>query len=173
MNMNTNTNTNNSNSDKQCDEYYVNGDYPVDISSKIHPYLRANDSETPMPSPPINGGLYCGPENNAPWMPIKAPPTTTYFIQHHVRNADPPPPPGATEQYPGENRLGNNYVPMPGVNWYNSSYKRNDGPFNIKVIDDKWNSNEGGSANNLVRANSINNNNKLLNSFDLTQYKSV
>jgi hypothetical protein len=92
-------------------------------------------------------------------------------MQNLVRNADPPPPPGATEQYPGDNRLGNNYTPMPGVNWYNSSYDRNNGPFNIKVIDDKWNTVVGGSANNLqqVRANTPTNNNVAANTFDLTR----
>lgn len=160
--------------DKECRDYYINNDYPVDIKSDIHPYLRNHDAHSTVPYPPVNGGLYCGPENNAPWMPIKAPATTTYFVQHHVRNADPPPPPGATEQYPGDNRLGNNYTPMPGVNWYNSAYSRNNGPFNIKVIDDKWNTDEGGSANNLVESNKVvPNSNKLLNSFDLTQYKTV
>ena len=63
------------------------------------------------------------------------PPTTTFFMQNLVKNADPAPPPGASEQYPGDTRLGNNYTPMPGVNWYNSPYDRNKGPFNIKVID--------------------------------------
>ena len=51
---------------------------------------------------------------------------------------DPPPPPGATEQYPGDNRLGNNYTPMPGINWYKSSYN-NSGPYHIKVIDPNHN----------------------------------
>ena len=154
---------------KKCHEYYVNNDYPVDIKSKVHPYLRAEDADSMVPNPPINGGLYCGPQNNAPWMPISVPPTTAYYMQHLVRNADPAPPPGATEQYPGDNRLGNNYTPMPGVNWYNSAHERNAGPFNIKVIDNKWNTNVGGSSNNLVQSNE----NPLLNSFDLTQYKNV
>ena len=36
---------------------------------------------------------------------------------------DPPPPPGASEQYPTENRLGNNYTAMPGVKWFNDYSK--------------------------------------------------
>lgn len=156
---------------RQCQEYYVNNDYPVDVKSSVHPYLRASDTQTSVQPPKVNGGLFCGPQNNAPWMPKSVPPTTTFFMQNLVRNADPPPPPGATEQYPGDNRLGNNYTPMPGVNWYNSAYARNNGPFNIKVIDDKWNTVVGGSANNLqqVRANTPTNNNVAANTFDLTR----
>ena len=55
-----------------------------------------------------------------------------------LKTCNPPPPPGATEQYPGDNRLGNNYTPMPGVNWYKSSYN-NAGPYHIKVIDSNHN----------------------------------
>tara|TARA_B100001093_G_scaffold515043_1_gene590454 strand:+ start:1344 stop:1841 length:498 start_codon:yes stop_codon:yes gene_type:complete len=155
---------------KQCEEYYVNNDYPVDVKSKVHPYLRADDANSQVPNPPVNGGLYCGPQSDAPWMPKSVPPTTAFFMQNLVRNADPAPPPGAAEQYPGDNRLGNNYTPMPGVNWYNSAYDRNRGPFNIKVIDDKWNTEVGGSANNMVKANDIQNNDLASNSFDLTKY---
>ena len=162
-----------SNNNKLCLESYINGDYPVDVESNIPPELRAQDANTAMPAAPVNGGLYCGPQNNAPWMPKYVPPTTTFFMQNLVRNADPAPPPGVAEQYPGDNRLGNNYTPMPGVNWYNSAYNRNPGPFNIKVIDDKWNTDVGGNVDSLVtkRNNNKNNNNNLaLNNFDLTQY---
>jgi hypothetical protein len=156
---------------EQCREYYLDNDYAVDVKSKVHPYIRAEDSQSRVPAPMVNGGLYCGPQNDAPWMPKYVPPTTTYFMQSLVRNADPAPPPGAAEQYPGDNRLGNNYTPMPGVNWYNSSYSRNSGPFNIKVIDDKWNTDVGKNVNSLVRnSNNNKNNNLALNSFDLTKY---
>ena len=157
------------NNKEQCREYYLDNDYPVDVKSKVHPYVRSEDTQSMVPEPMVNGGLYCGPQNNAPWMPKYVPPTTTFFMQNLVRNADPAPPPGVTEQYPGDNRLGNNYTPMPGVNWYNSGYPRNPGPFNIKVIDDKWNTDVGRNVNSLVK-NSNNNNNLVLNSFDLTKY---
>ena len=120
-----------------CAHAYVDGDYPVDVKSEIPFELRSTDVNSQVAAPPVNGGLYCGPQNDAPWMPKSVPPTTTYFIQTLLKNADPPPPPGATEQYPGENRLGNNYTPMPGVNWYNSAYERNKGPFNLKVMSEK------------------------------------
>ena len=119
-------------SNNLCKESYINGDYPVDVKSNIPPELRAHDAHTAMPPPPVNGGLYSGPQSNQPYVPQSVPHTTTYYIQHLLRSANPPP--GATEQYIGDNRLGNNYVPMPGVNWYNSAYDRNKGPFTIKVI---------------------------------------
>lgn len=117
-----------------CVVSYVDNDYPVDVASDIPPVYRSNNPYNSVPPPPKNGGLYSGPESDLFWMPEKVIPTTTYFMQELLKNADPPPPPGATEQYPGDNRLGNNYIPMPGVNWFNSQYK-NRGPYNIKVID--------------------------------------
>ena len=157
---------------KQCKDFYVNNDYPIDVKSDVHPYLRAEDSVSEIPPPMVNGGLYCGPQNNAPWMPKYVPPTTTYFMQELVRKADPAPPPGVSEQYPGENRLGNNYTTMPGVNWYNSAYSRNNGPFSFKVIDNEWNVKPSKNVENLVTNNNNNNKNNLeasLNSFDLTR----
>jgi hypothetical protein len=157
---------------EQCQEYFIDNDYAVDVKSNVHPYVRSEDTQSRVPEPMVNGGLYCGPQNNAPWMPKYVPPTTTYFMQNLVRTADPAPPPGAAEQYPGENRLGNNYTSMPGVNWYNSSYPRNSGPFNIKVIDDKWNTDVGKNVNSLLsKSNNVNGNKNLaVNSLDLTRY---
>ena len=40
-------------------------------------------------------------------MPQPVVPTTTYFMQVLMKDIDPPPPPGATEQYVGGDRLGN------------------------------------------------------------------
>ena len=122
------------NKNMKCFKSYNDNDYPVDVSTDISPGLRSKNAYTPMASPPVNGGLYCGPQNNAPWMPKSVPATTTYFMQELLKNADPPPPPGATEQYPGDNRMGNNYVSMPGVSWFNSAYGKQ-GPYRIKVID--------------------------------------
>ena len=160
------------NNKEQCRDYYVNNDYPVDVKSKVHPYIRSEDTQTSVPKPMVNGGLFCGPQNNAPWMPKYVPPTTTFFMQNLVRNADPSPPPGAAEMYPGDNRLGNNYTPMPGLNWYNSAYERNRGPFNIKVIDETWNTDAGKKVESLLKNNNNNNvnNNVALNTFDLTKY---
>ena len=126
----------NNNVNIKCYKSYKNYDYPVDINSDIPHELRSKDAQTQVLPPPKNGGLFSGPQSNAPWMPKPVPPTTTYLMQALVKNADPPPPPGASEQYPGTNRLGNNYVAMPGVVWFNSAYD-NRGPYKIKVIDDR------------------------------------
>jgi len=56
-------------------------------------------------------------------------------MQVLMKNIDPPPPPGATEQYPTNNRLGNNYTAMPGVKWLKTSKT---GPYHIKVIDSNF-----------------------------------
>ena len=163
-------NNNNSQKGKQCHEYYLDNDYPIDVASEVHPYLRSEDTQSSVPPPMINGGLYCGPQNNAPWMPKYVPPTTTFFMQSLVRNADPNPPPGISEQYPGENRPGNNYTAMPGVNWYNSAYERNQGPFNIKVVDNEWNIDPEKNIKALYSKHLKKNVNSASNSFDLTQY---
>ena len=106
-----------------------NDDYPIDIESNIDPVKKWGNPHTTAPPPPKNGGLYSGPPSNAPWMPKPVVPTSTYFMQVLLKTANPPPPPGATELYPTENRLGNNYTAMPGVNWYNK------GPYRIKITD--------------------------------------
>ena len=120
-------------SSKQCNEFFVDNDYPVDVKSNIPPELRNKSPYSVMPAHVPNGGLYRGPQINKWYVPHEAPPTTTFHNQVLLRNAHPAPPQGATEQYPSNQRLGNNYVAMPGVNWYNSAYPRNAGPFNIKV----------------------------------------
>ena len=120
---------------KQCNEFFVDNDYPVDVKSDIPPELRNKNPYSVMPAHVPNGGLYRGPQINKYFVPQEVVPTTTYFNQVLLRNSDPGPPPGATEHYPGTQRLGNNYISMPGVNWYNSAYPRNAGPFNIKVSD--------------------------------------
>ena len=110
----------------------VNVNYPVDKESTVLPELRSKDLNTTIPPPAPNGGLYGGPECLKPWMPIPVTPTTTNLIQNNLRSANPPP--GATEQYIGTTRKGNNYIAMPGVYWYNKASSTNPGPFNIKGV---------------------------------------
>ena len=117
---------------KECYNY---SDYPIDVNSQLQPELRGEGPNVQVPSERPNGGIYRGPQSDKWYVPKPIPSTTTYFNQVLLRNSDPAPPPGATEQYPGNTRLGNNYVAMPGVNWYNSAYPRNNGPFSIKVMD--------------------------------------
>ena len=123
---------------KHCSAFYVDNDYPVDVKSDVPPELRSNNPYNVIQAHIPNGGLYRGPHINQWFISQPAPPTTTYFNQVLLRNVHPAPPQGATEQYPSNQRLGNNYVSMPGINWYNSAYPRNAGPFNIKVVDTKY-----------------------------------
>lgn len=94
----------------------ANGNYSVVKKTQVPPHLRHN-AFTSMPTSPRHGGLFSGPPSNNPWNSIPVTPTMTNYIQNNLRSANPPP--GATQQYIGSNRLGNNYVSMPGVYWHN------------------------------------------------------
>ena len=34
------------NNKEQCREYYLDNDYPVDVKSKVHPYVRSEDTQS-------------------------------------------------------------------------------------------------------------------------------
>lgn len=106
---------------------------PVDINSEIPLHERWNDELTRCPDPVPNGGLYGGPQAVGEYASIHVIPTATNMIHHNLRSANPPP--GAIHQYPGTNRDRNNYIPMPGVFWYNDTHHVNQGPYSIKVTD--------------------------------------
>jgi hypothetical protein len=123
-------------SEKNCKDYYIDKDYNVDFKTEIPPELRDSTPYTVMNKHEPNGGLYRGPQINKWYVPHEAVPTTTYFNRVLLKGVHPPPPPQAFKQYPTNQRLGNNYTAMPGIKWYNSAYPRNNGPFNIKVLND-------------------------------------
>ena len=106
---------------------------PVDVNSKVPYELRWSDEKTFAPDPIPNGGLFSGPQAMGPYASIYVTPTTTNLINKNLASANPPP--GAMNQYPGTNRLGNNYIPMPGVFWYNDTHPVNRGPYAIKVVE--------------------------------------
>tara|TARA_B100000768_G_C11268941_1_gene372439 strand:- start:129 stop:521 length:393 start_codon:yes stop_codon:yes gene_type:complete len=106
---------------------------PVDVNSKVPYELRWCDEITSAPDPIPNGGLFGGPHAMGPHASIPVTPTTTNLINKNLASANPPP--GAMNQYPGTNRLGNNYIPMPGVFWYNDTHPINKGPYAIKVVE--------------------------------------
>ena len=83
----------------------------------VQPEKRDFDANTALPESSPNGGLYGGPQSTEPWANIPVTPSGTNLIHYNLRSANPPP--GATEQYVGTDRLGNNYNPMIGVYWYN------------------------------------------------------
>jgi hypothetical protein len=75
-----------------------------------------------IPPRALNGGLYTGEPflKNAPWGNVPVIPDTTYMINLNLMSADPPS--DALYQYPGGNRLGNNYTKMTGVEQSPSIY---------------------------------------------------
>ena len=102
---------------------------PVDKNTGIPPEKRWKENQE-APPPTHNAGLYTGPAFSGPWGNIPVTPTTTNMIHNNLQSANPPP--GATSQYPGTDRSGNNYIAMPGISWYTSNDKC---PYKIKVTD--------------------------------------
>ena len=125
---NLNNNLNNNNIVK------MKRNIPVDVNSEVPVHERWNDELTKYPNPEPNGGLFGGPQAVGEYASIPVIPTATHMIHNNLRSANPPP--GAINQYPGTNRDRNNYIPMPGVYWYNDTHHINQGPFSIKVIDE-------------------------------------
>jgi hypothetical protein len=104
--------------------------YPVNIKSSVPPTEQWDCPSSRVPEPKPNGGVYTGPSAYGGWGNINTPPTTDYMINKNLNSASPPP--GANVQYPGTNRLGNNYTAMDGVKWFNDTSSTNPGPFRIK-----------------------------------------
>ena len=93
------------------------GSYKTLTDGLVAPEKRDFDANTSIPESLPNGGLYSSAQSTGPWANTPVIPSGTNLIHFNLRSANPPP--GATEQYVGTDRLGNNYVPMIGVNWYN------------------------------------------------------
>ena len=130
---NSNQVNNNANVNQNNTIVKMSKNIPVDINSEIPLHERWNDELTRCPDPVPNGGLYGGPQAVGEYASIHVIPTATNMIHHNLRSANPPP--GAINQYPGTNRDRNNYIPMPGVFWYNDTHHVNQGPYSIKVTD--------------------------------------
>lgn len=130
---NTNQVSNNANVNQNNTIVKMSKNIPVDINSEIPLHERWNDELTRCPDPVPNGGLYGGPQAVGEYASIHVIPTATNMIHHNLRSANPPP--GAIHQFPGTNRDRNNYIPMPGVFWYNDTHHVNQGPYSIKVTD--------------------------------------
>ena len=106
----------------------------------VSPYQQWFGPKSQAPKPQHNAGLYTGPSFDGPWGNIPVTPTTTNMINQNLRSANPPP--GATTQYPGNIRPGNNWQAMVGVDRFISDNKVNWGPFKINCTANKLN---GGS----------------------------
>ena len=97
------------------------GTYQTLTEGLVAPEKRDFDANTAIPESLPNGGIFGGPQSTEPWANIPVTPSGTNLIHYNLRSANPPP--GATEQYVGTDRLGNNYNPMIGVYWYNPEDK--------------------------------------------------
>ena len=93
------------------------GSYTTLTEGLIVPEKRSINANTSIPDSLANGGLYGGMQSTGNWANIPVIPTDTNMIHYNLRSANPPP--GATEQYVGTDRPGNNYAPMIGIYWYN------------------------------------------------------
>ena len=109
---------------------FMKGDYTTVEDGNVPAAYRNSGPNHHMPPTPVHGGLYNAPETRNPWNAIPVTATMTNYIQNNLRSANPPP--GATEQYVGTPRMGNNYVPMPGVYWYNPVGEQQ-GQYRMKV----------------------------------------
>ena len=127
---NTNNNVSNLNQNQLVK---MTKNIPVDYNSEIPLQERWNCHQTQAPPPVPNGGLFGGPQAVGEYASIHVVPTATNMIHYNLRSANPPP--GAINQYPGTNRDKNNYIPMPGVYWYNDTHPVNSGPYSVKVVE--------------------------------------
>ena len=111
----------------------LKGNYPVDPLHDLEYYNNPNvmtGKVQPFPGMMPNGGMYRGEScTHRAHIPTPVVHTGTYF--HKVLLSSANPPPGAQEQYIGTNRIGNNYIAMPGVQWYNPEMT---GPFEMKTL---------------------------------------
>jgi len=101
--------------------------------SQCYSYLPgSSNGPVPPPKPSLNGGLYGGAPftPGAPWANVPVTPDVDVYIHQNLRSANPPP--GATTQYPGNIRPGNNWQGMPGVAAYDPSL----GNMQVNVPDD-------------------------------------
>jgi hypothetical protein len=105
------------------------GSYATLTEGLVAAERRSANENTAIPDPLPNGGLFYAPQATGPWANIPVIPSDTNLIHFNLRSAHPPP--GATEQYVGIDRLGNNYAPMIGVYWYNPEDAR--GMYNMHV----------------------------------------
>ena len=103
---------------------------PINIETNIPLPKQWTNPYTIAPLPQYQAGIYTGPQAYGPWGFIPVTPTTSNMINNNLKSASPPP--GATVQYPGTNRLGNNFSSMPGIDWYNNTTDMNPGPYRIK-----------------------------------------
>lgn len=109
-----------------------NGSWSTVEPGNVTPENRDSNPDSAIPLSPPNGGIYGGPQSSGPWANIPVTPSMTNLIHNNLRSANPPP--GATEQYIGTQRLGNNYIAMPGVSWFNPNTPTFSNKYHMQVV---------------------------------------
>lgn len=90
--------------------------YPIS-SDSVNPQNQIiSTPQISVPVSPPNGGLFGGPQSTNPWANIPIIPDMHVLITQNLASANPPP--GAMKQMVGTNRLGNNTIIQPSVEWY-------------------------------------------------------
>ena len=90
--------------------------------------------DSSVPSPLKNGGWFTGPQATGSWRNVYVPPTTSGAIKNLASGN---PPPGAMDQYPGAERLGNNFYATPDLKNYETTLPSNTGPFTMDCTTQK------------------------------------
>ena len=107
----------------------MRGGGSVDVQARVPAHQQWTNPNTTAPPPAYNAGLYTGAPFAGPWGNIPVTPTTANYINNNLQSAEPPP--LATTQYPGTERLGNNFSAMPGVDWFQYG---NNGAYNVQCV---------------------------------------
>lgn len=84
--------------------------------------MQSPPKHVPPPAPSHNGGLYTGApfQTGAAWRNFPVVPDGVYMTSINLKSANPPP--GATSQFAGSVRPGNNYQNMPSTAWFSGQH---------------------------------------------------
>jgi len=96
------------------------------VTPGANPLVQWGRDGSVAPAPLRNGGWYTGPQATGEWRNVYVPPTTSGAIKNLASGN---PPPGAMDQYPGAERLGNNFYATPDLKNYETTLPSNTGPF--------------------------------------------
>ena len=104
------------------------------VTPGANPLVQWGRDGSVAPAPLRNGGWYTGPQATGEWRNVYVPPTTSGAIKNLASGN---PPPGAMDQYPGAERLGNNFYATPDLKNYETTLPSNTGPFTMDCTTQK------------------------------------
>ena len=104
------------------------------VTPGANPLVQWGRDGSVAPPPLRNGGWYTGPQATGDWRNVYVPPTTSGAIKNLASGN---PPPGAMDQYPGAERLGNNFYATPDLKNYETTLPSNTGPFTMDCTTQK------------------------------------